>query len=405
MISIVEKEQINNGEKKNILQQYEELGLPLVKLNPNRKEPEGGNGWQHRTCTDSRLWKVWLDQNYNVGIFFDARTQLIDVECDNPEAEEELKLVFGGAIPVTPTWESKRGKHRLFKWREGLPTSVKHIGKHKIEFRYNHQSVAPPSIAEDVERIWTTDLSTPIASFSDSAMEQLRRLDTTTKEPNTWQKTDGNANDNVKWAESFIEKHKLNIKSTSTYGDGFKYELEECPFKCHDSGGNQGAIFASSQGLGFKCLHGKCEEHHWKEFRDLFEPSLDLDRVEELFTDDEPCFDSVKPPPPQAPPQAEQTAERVKRGFRISQLPDSSKRRWAVKGHIKQFSITEIYGQWGVGKSFYGTDIVMSRCTGKPFLDAYDVVQGSCVYVCSEGFYGMKVRIDAWLKHYNLPPP
>ena len=41
---------------------------------------------------------------------------------------------FGGDIPATPTWQSKRGKHRLFRRPPGLPkkATVKLDG---IEFR------------------------------------------------------------------------------------------------------------------------------------------------------------------------------------------------------------------------------------------------------------------------------
>ena len=63
--------------------------------------------------------------------------------------------------------------------------------------------------------------------------------------------------------------------------------------------------------------------------------------------------------------------DRIKEGFKFP-LPISKKRRWAVKGHIKQNSITEIYGPWGVGKSFYATEITLCRSSGLPFLNAFD---------------------------------
>src|SRR5262245_57586353 len=74
----------------------------------------------------------------------------IDLECESPEAEQELSALLGELVPVVPTYMANRGKHRLFRWAAGLPDKACFHHGH-IEIRVGNgglgtQSVAPPSI-------------------------------------------------------------------------------------------------------------------------------------------------------------------------------------------------------------------------------------------------------------------
>jgi hypothetical protein len=94
----------------------------------------------------------------NVGIVLNLG-DLSDVECDSDEAEAALVKMFGGSIPPTPTWESRRGKHRLFKRPDGLPEKAV-LKLDGIEFRGIGKesgacSVVPPSAG----RSWLPGLS------------------------------------------------------------------------------------------------------------------------------------------------------------------------------------------------------------------------------------------------------
>src|SRR5262245_47280398 len=94
------------------------------------------------------VWKAWQTQRrrradleavlanghgYNIGIVL-SQSNLIDVECDSDDAETAVQSLFGGKVPPTPTWKSKRGRHRLFKRPEGLPEKPK-VDVDGIEFR------------------------------------------------------------------------------------------------------------------------------------------------------------------------------------------------------------------------------------------------------------------------------
>jgi hypothetical protein len=102
-------------------------------------------------------WEKWPDAN--VGVRLGPESGIIDIECDSPEAERNFTLLFDGNPPVCPTFQSRRGKHRLFKWRPDLPGGAcVHVGT--VEVRTGNggkgaQTAFPPSVnALGVPRVW-----------------------------------------------------------------------------------------------------------------------------------------------------------------------------------------------------------------------------------------------------------
>lgn len=88
------------------------------------------------------------DNSLNIALVLN-QSPYIDVECDDPEAEAKLKEWFGGKSPRTPTYASKRGKHRFFRRPEGLPETAK-VELDGVEVRIGNGkgalSILPPSI-------------------------------------------------------------------------------------------------------------------------------------------------------------------------------------------------------------------------------------------------------------------
>lgn len=113
--------------------------------------------WQKAATTDPEVirgwWRQWPDSN--VGIKLGPDSGIIDVECDSDAAEATLSALFDGTFPLTPTWQSNRGKHRMFRYRPDLPAPDKNgfkVGEKEraVEFRTGNggkgaQSVFPPS--------------------------------------------------------------------------------------------------------------------------------------------------------------------------------------------------------------------------------------------------------------------
>jgi hypothetical protein len=132
--------------------QYAGLGLPVVFLKAQSKEPWYTN-WQNQANTDQLMLRgTWQgnDLEGNVGVQMGrGKCPIIDIECDDEDAEKEYQALWNGKTPKVPTFKGSRGKHRLFKWRKGLPNKAYyHAGK--IEIRIGNgggaQSVFPPSV-------------------------------------------------------------------------------------------------------------------------------------------------------------------------------------------------------------------------------------------------------------------
>jgi len=79
------------------------------------------DGWQHRTYTaeeiEAELRRVGEPM---IGLRFGPGS-LIDIEADSADEERAFSELFAGCdVPITPTFASTRGKHRLFAWDDRL---------------------------------------------------------------------------------------------------------------------------------------------------------------------------------------------------------------------------------------------------------------------------------------------
>lgn len=131
--------------------QYAGYGWHVVAV--KGKAPIGA-GWQNRATSDpGEAMAAMLDERVDLdglGIVLHP-SGLVDLDADSPEAEEAIQRLFGGNVPITPTYQSTRGLHRLFaardwpddlaalnKWMAG-PIEVRGCGPKAA------QSVFPPS--------------------------------------------------------------------------------------------------------------------------------------------------------------------------------------------------------------------------------------------------------------------
>jgi len=128
----------------------------------NGKGPIWPN-WQRKRGKRSDLEQALKGSQLNIALVLN-QSDYIDVECDTPEAEQALQAMFNGRLPPTPTWQSRRGKHRLFRRPKGLPKRSE-IVLDGVEFRIGNgkgaASVIPPSIHPDTGKPyrWVRGLS------------------------------------------------------------------------------------------------------------------------------------------------------------------------------------------------------------------------------------------------------
>ena len=185
--------------------------LPIYGLQPDGKTCACRNGyscgtpgkhpverdWQTSATTDEDIIEGWFGGDLtagtglNIGVAMGEASGIIDIEWDD-EAGKATAEVFGLTGIDTPTYQSHRSEHRLFKYDARLPQQavVKFNG---LEIRIGGgdkgaQSVFPPSLhASGVRYRWKYGYSpddVDVAEIPDSLMQAvLNRYGTETREP------------------------------------------------------------------------------------------------------------------------------------------------------------------------------------------------------------------------------
>jgi hypothetical protein len=127
---------------------YARRGWRVVRLLPGQKRPVEED-WPTLATTDPAVIREW-PPDCNVGIALGPASGLVDFEGDGDGADATLFDLFDGDVPVTPVFEGRRGKHRLFAWSDGLPfKAVVHLGDLEVRLGAGGkgaQSVFPPSV-------------------------------------------------------------------------------------------------------------------------------------------------------------------------------------------------------------------------------------------------------------------
>ena len=103
--------------------------------------------------------------SWNVGLRLGPGSKIIDLETDSADGELDYAALFDGTDPpVSPTFESKRGRHRLFRWHPKLGQAGKAVLKWKgVEVRcgangLGAHSLIPPSETDGFIRRWLVGL-------------------------------------------------------------------------------------------------------------------------------------------------------------------------------------------------------------------------------------------------------
>ena len=131
--------------------EYAARGWHVVPLRGRGKRPWLAH-WEREASADEERVTGWWGERptSNVGVQLGPRSGIVDVEGDEAESEADYALLFGADAPICPTFQSSRGKHRLYAWTDDLPPlAVVHLGA--IEIRLGGgdrgaQTVFPPSI-------------------------------------------------------------------------------------------------------------------------------------------------------------------------------------------------------------------------------------------------------------------
>jgi hypothetical protein len=259
----------------NLSRKYASLGWHVLPV--KGKVPIGGEGWQNKTTTDIEAAEVLATIGDGIGVQLGNKSGIVDVECDSEQATQELQELLG-TIPVTPTFQSSRGCHYLFRWSDKWPAPTKAVFKiGAIEFRTGNskaaQSVFPPSGG----RTWIVSPETAVAEFP--KIDEVCRLyeanhkrkEFTPLFDNSPSYGDNETLDVPKW----LSKHGYGIIARDEVAGVTRWFIE-CPRReLHTTpdGVKDCCVTQSLDGkLGGHCFHQSCGMDTWDSLRDAIGP-------------------------------------------------------------------------------------------------------------------------------------
>ena len=158
------------------------MGYPVCIVPAGEKGPRA-TGWHLKRYSREELEaKFKKKPQPNVGLILGpSASNLVDVECDEQGSEDDLKELFGGKIPKTPCWKSRRGKHYLLEYDlrlEVIGKAVVHYKKVEVRLgcgKKGTQSLLPPSKTDGRIRKWIVPLSrkNKPAKLPDAVVEKI----------------------------------------------------------------------------------------------------------------------------------------------------------------------------------------------------------------------------------------
>lgn len=169
---------------------YLDQGLPITLCaGGDGKHPLGigwteshiGKGWGQHRWTHREIDRAFrLRGHLNVGLLLGPDSGLIDAEADSSAEERALGKLFDGDPPITPTFASRRGKHRLFRYSKYLrdkKIGVAHFEGLGVRIGADKaiHSCAPPSLNTDgTQRQWLiTPEECDLAELPESVVAKL----------------------------------------------------------------------------------------------------------------------------------------------------------------------------------------------------------------------------------------
>lgn len=165
-----------------------EQGRPIIPANnkvPCDAQGEPCHDWQNLPCTADRLLAGLSGaREPGIGLRLGPGSG-IDAETDSRAEEEALAHLFRGVeAPVTPTFTSRRGRHRLYRWDDRLAAigqatvTYKAPGRRSVTARLGAGGMGAQSILPSSPgRIWIPGLALddecPLAELPDVVIDRL----------------------------------------------------------------------------------------------------------------------------------------------------------------------------------------------------------------------------------------
>ena len=95
-----------------------------------------------------------------------------------------------------------------------------------------------------------------------------------------------------------------------------------------------------------------------------------------------------------------QTSSWIEDGDELLKTP--SPLRWLIKGWIPREGLAMVFGASNSGKTFVVLDMLLSMSTGRGSWMGMKARNANCLYLCGEGFAGLRGRVALWAQEHGL---
>lgn len=263
---------------------------------PNSKGPTAKNWHKHGMSAADVERRRANNPRLNVGLLLGPDTGIIDVECDSPDAKDNLAaLIPSDLLAAAPSWSSTRGRHYLFRYDDRFAGLKSKIVFREIEFRLGSdgkacQSLIPPSTVDGVTREW-------IVSLGDAEPQPLPKTVIEALLADNQKSTaqfDGEADPflgdieeelrraKIAKLQAYFDRHEIPhtlVREWKKTYFKFPYCLLRGPE--HPDGAN--VVFVNAGGShAYKCHHSKCADKTMTDVEEAFGP---LDPVVKIGPD------------------------------------------------------------------------------------------------------------------------
>ena len=170
--------------------------------------------------------------------------------------------------------------------------------------------------------------------------------------------------------DGFIAKFGIEVEKETSYRDGRKLILKECPFNANHKAPDSALFVSRSGAVGFKCLHNSCAHYGWRDFRLHFDPDAYTRKEREDYRTER---DRKSTAPRPSPTIQEESAEK---GHKWQSLKDI---KWVDPttmtfiatgitqldrkiGGLALGDVTIVSGLAGAGKSSLLNNVILEAC-------------------------------------------
>ena len=97
--------------------------------------------------------------------------------------------------------------------------------------------------------------------------------------------------------DDFIDRHGIEVVKRTSFGQGEKLVLKECPFDPNHKAPDAAIFRLNSGAIGFRCLHNSCQHYGWRDVRLHFDPQAYEHQYREQFAQKRSYFSQAQQQP------------------------------------------------------------------------------------------------------------